>query len=226
MNPADPEADPRRTQPVGEREWKRVSVTCDHEPVELQALVIALEDDLAARRFDERCVQVAVEIVRRLEEEEPALSSGVRGLEHRREADLLDRGRDLASQPERRVARLRHAGGGQHAPHHHLVGHRVRRLRADPGQSERLCDGGHDRDGAVGRDGQDAVDAVPPADVGDRVDVLEVDDLGRVGVCEPDGVRLAVNGDHAEAELLGAQDRAPLVSTSADEEDGLHMARY
>ena len=38
----------------------------------------------------------------------------------------------------------------------------------------------------------------------------------------PGASRIAVDRDHAEAELLGLQDRPALVAPCADEEDGLH----
>ena len=55
-----------------------------------------------------------------------------------------------------------------------------------------------------------------------RVDVGEVDHEPAVGLGEPERVGVAVDRDHAQAELLGPQDRAPLVAPGADEEDGLH----
>jgi hypothetical protein len=39
---------------------------------------------------------------------------------------------------------------------------------------------------------------------------------------EPGRVRVSVDGDDAQSELLRAQDRAPLVAPRADEENGLH----
>ena len=79
-------------------------------------------------------------------------------------------------------ARLRHTRLGEAATHRDLVRHQVRGRRADPGQTEPLGHRGHDGHGAVGRDGQHAVDGVPPADLGNCVDVLEVDDLRHVGL--------------------------------------------
>ena len=96
--------------------------------------------------------------------------------------------------------------------------------RADRGQAEAL---GHRRDdgnGAVGGDGQRAVDRVAPGDLGHRVDVGEVDRLGDVGDLQPERVGVAVDGDDANALVARLQDRAPLVAPGADEEDGLHTA--
>ena len=96
----------------------------------------------------------------------------------------------------------------------------MRRLDADPGQAERLGDGGDDGHGAVGRDGQDAVDRVPPRDLGDGGDVREVDRLGDVRHLQPRRVGVPIDGDDAQPQLLRAQDRAALMPAGADEEDG------
>ena len=101
----------------------------------------------------------------------------------------------------------------------------MRGLGADPGQAERLGDGRHDGNSAVGRDGEHAVDGVAAADLGDRGDVREVDGLAGVGDLQARRIGVAVDRDGAEAELLRPQDRAALVAPGADEEDGLHVAR-
>ena len=121
--------------------------------------------------------------------------------------------------------RLRDAVLGEPPAHRDLVRHQVRGLPADPGQAEILGDGRHDRDGPVGRDGEDAVDAVAAPDRGYRRGVGEVDDLADVGDPEPRCVRVAVDGDDANAELARALDRATLVPACADEQDGLHGPR-
>ena len=66
---------------------------------------------------------------------------------------------------------------------------------------------------------------MPAGDLGDRVDVGEVDRLGDVGDLQPERVGVAVDGDDANALLARLQDRAPLVAPGADEEDGLHTGR-
>jgi hypothetical protein len=58
-------------------------------------------------------------------------------------------------------------------------------------------------------------------DLEHAVDVLEVDDLRDVGERETERVGIAVDGDDSEPEGPGALDRSPLVTTGADEEDGL-----
>jgi hypothetical protein len=67
---------------------------------------------------------------------------------------------------------------------------------------------------------------VPAAGLGHRVDVHEVDHLGNVGLVEPERVRIAVDRDNAQPELLRPSDRAPLMPARADEENGsFHAAR-
>ena len=96
---------------------------------------------------------------------------------------------------------------------------------ADRRQAEPLRHRRHDGHGAIGGDGQRAVDRVAAGDLGDRVDVGEVDRLCDVGDLEPERVGVAVDGDDANPLLPRLQDRAPLVAPGADEEDGLHTAR-
>jgi hypothetical protein len=60
---------------------------------------------------------------------------------------------------------------------------------------------------------------VPAPDLDDAVHVAEVDDLGDVGLGEPGCLGVPVDPDDVEAELAGANDRAPLVPAGADEED-------
>ena len=101
----------------------------------------------------------------------------------------------------------------------------MRDVGADRRQAEALGHRRDDGDGAVGGDGQHAVDRVAARDLGHRVDVREVDDLGDVGDRKPGRVGVAVDGDDAKAALARLQDRAALVAAGADEEDRLHDAR-
>ena len=125
---------------------------------------------------------------------------------------------------DRGPRRLRHAGLGEGAPHQRLVRHALGRRRADAGQPERLGDGGDHRHGAIGRDRQHAVDPVPLGGGDHALDVLEVDRLGDVGLLQPERVGVAVDADHAQAELARALDRAALVPSRADEEHAAHGA--
>src|SRR5262249_6656856 len=68
--------------------------------------------------------------------------------------------------------------------------------------------------------GEHALDLVPAGDVDDRLDMDEVDHLGRVRLGEPGRVRVPVDRNDPQPELLRAQDRAPLVASRADAEDG------
>ena len=170
-------------------------------------------------------MDVPVELVLRLDVEDPALAAGVGRLQHRRDADGVERGPGALHVTGAGEARLRHARVGERAAHRDLVRHQVGGLGADSREPERLCDRCDDRHGAVGRDGEDAVDAVAPRDLGDPCDVREVDRLAHIGHLQAGRIGVAVDGDGTEAELLRPQDRAALVAPGADEEDGLHVAR-
>ena len=96
------------------------------------------------------------------------------------------------------------------------------RFDTDPGQTTRLGDGRDDRDRPVGADCQDAVQLEALRRLEHRSDVREVDHLRNVGFGETRGLGVPVDRCHPEPELLGAQDRAPLMAAGADEENGLH----
>ena len=95
--------------------------------------------------------------------------------------------------------RLRDPRLGEPPAHRNLVRHQVRGLAADPREAEFLGHGGDHGDGAIGGNGEHAVDRVPPADLRHAGDVGEVDDLRDVGNCEPRCVRVPVHGDDAHA---------------------------
>ena len=170
-------------------------------------------------------MEVAVEVVLALEPEDATLPARVGRLQHGRQPDRLQRAPALCERAHGGERRLRHAVVRERASHHDLVAHPLGHARADRGQAEAL---GHRRDdgnGAVGGDGQRAVDRVPPGDLGHRVDVGEVDRLRDVGDLKPERVGVAVDGDDANALVARLHDRAPLVAPGADEEDGLHTGR-
>ena len=225
MRPPDAEADSRRAQPVRQRQQLDLSVARDRETVQLEPVVERLDNCLAAAGLRQRGVEVRVEIVRRIEPEDAALPARVGGLEHRGQAGRLQC-RVLLAQPAQSCERrLRNAALREQAPHRDLVRHQVSGLRADPRQAERLGHSGDDRDRAVRGHGQHAVDFVPASGVGDGLDVGEVDDVPLVGRREAGRVRVAVDGDDAQAELARALDRTPLVPSRADHEDrSLHSA--
>ena len=160
VDPADAEADPGRAQPVGQRERKGLAAASDHDPVQLEAVVEAFDDRLLRRRLGERGMHVGVELVLRLDVEDPALAAGVGRLQHRRHPDHVEGGARAQHVACAREAGLRHARVGERAPHRDLVRHQMGGLGPDPGESQRLGDGGDDRHSPVGRDGQHSVDAV------------------------------------------------------------------
>jgi hypothetical protein len=170
-------------------------------------------------------VEVTLEVSEGTKQEEPALPSGIGRLEHGGEADRVGCGCSFSPRADGRELGLGHTALGQTAPHRHLVRHQVRRTTADPGQTEVLGDCGDDRHRPIRRDREHAVDAVSPRDVDDRLDVDEVDHLRRIGLGEPGSVRVPVDGHDAQAQLLRAQDRAPLMASRADEEDRFHSRR-
>jgi SAM-dependent methyltransferase len=126
----------------------------------------------------------------------------------------------LGDIPQRGEARLRDAVVAERPTHRDLVRDAPRRLGADARQAESLRQRGHDRHGTIGRDRHHALDGVPPPDLGDRVQILEVDGLAHRRVGKPRRVRVAVDCDDAHAELERAQDRLALVPACTDEEEG------
>ena len=167
-------------------------------------------------------MEVGVQVVSRVEPEDAALPARVRGFEHARDSDGADGGSPLSEIAGRREPRLWHARLGERAAHADLVRHQMRRRRPDRREREPLGDRRHHRDGAVRRHGERAVHAVPPRDLGDGVDVHEVDRFRYVGRSEPRCVRVPVDGDDTKPAIARLQDRPPLVASGAHEEDGLH----
>ena len=214
MNPADSEADPRRAQAIRQRQGRDPAGPRDREPVQLDPLVVALDDRLLARRLGQRGMEMRLEVLDRVEPEDAALASGIRGLQHSREPDGLGGRIGLVQRAGGREPRLRHPCLGQAPPHRHLVRHQMGGVGSDSRQPERLGDRGDHGNRAVGGDGENPVDCMAPPCLGDRGDVHEVDNLGQVGLA------VSVDRDHAQAELPRPPDRAPLVPARADEENG------
>jgi hypothetical protein len=225
VGPADAEADPRRPQPIGERQQLDVTAARDHQAVELEPFLEALDDRLLGRRLGQRPVEVPLEVVQRVEPEDAALATRVGRLQHGREPDSARGAARLVQRPHRREARLRDAGVGEEPAHGDLVGHHLRGLGADPGQPEGVGDLRHDRDGPVGRDREHTVDAVLASNVGHAGDVREIDHLEDVGLAAAERLRVAIHRDDPEAALAGLGDRSALVSAGADEQDAFHDAR-
>ena len=190
------EAGPLRPQPVGERDDLRIAAAHDHEPVDLEAFVEALDDRLLVRGLGERRVQAGLEVVDAAQEGEPALARAVGRLEHGGEPDRVERVLSLVDRAHGGELRLRDAGLRQAAAHRDLVRDSVRDVAADPRQAELLGYRGDDRDGAVGGDGDDPVDLVLAPELGERGDV-EVADLADVRLREPRRFGVPVGGDDA-----------------------------
>ena len=161
-----------------------------------------------------------VEVVLALDPEDAALAARVGRLQHRRHAHVAQGGAGLVHRPERGEARLGDARLGEPAAHRDLVRHQVRDAGADRGEPEPL---GHGRDhghGPVGADRQRAVDFVALRHFASTAATSEKSTTSATSAaCEAERVRVAVDADDAEAELLRPLDRAPLVPARTDEED-------
>ena len=144
---------------------------------------------------------MALHVVERLAEEEPALAGRVRRLEHGGKPDRSCGGTCLLQGPDGGEARLRDAGVGELPPHRDLVRHQVCGLGPDPRQVERLGDGSDDRYRTIGRVRQHPVDAVPTPGLDDGRDVEDVHDLAGVGDREPRCVGVPVDRDDSHAQL-------------------------
>jgi hypothetical protein len=101
----------------------------------------------------------------------------------------------------------------------------VRGRAPDPRERQILGDRCDDRDGAVGGNREDAVDAVPATHIRDGFDVREVDDLAEIRLEQTRCTLVAVDGHDAEPPGPRMLDRAALMTSGADEEDGLHARR-
>ncbi len=225
MHPADPEADSRRAKAVGERQQRRLASARDDDPVHLDAVDEGLDQRFVRRRLVQCFFEVSFQILHAVHAENRALSTRVHGLENGGKPGRRECLSGVLGRANRGVRRLRDSRLGEHAAHLELVGHPVRGVDSDTREAELVRHGGNDRHGAVGRDRQHTVDALSAADLGDRGNVGEVHDLGDVGRGEPGRVRIAIDGDDSQVACACVLDRAALVATCADEEDGLHGGR-
>ena len=220
VDPADAEPDAGRPQPVGERQRDRLAGAREHDAVHLDPLDELLEDRLAARRRRERLVQVrsmsSTDSTRKTPRWPPE------------SAGLSTAGKPTSSAARRRseserTAAKRGCGTPASASRARIATLCVIRCAVStpmPGQPARLGDRGDDRHGAVGADGQDAVELDACRRLEHGVDVREVDHLRDVGLLQPERVRVAVDRRDAQSQLLRPQDRPALVAPGADEEDG------
>ncbi len=225
MNPADAESDARWPESIRQRHNLGRTPARDHDPVHLRPLDETLEDALLLGGFRQRCMEVAVEIVFALDPEDASLAARVGRLQDTGEANGLERAPALDERADGGERRLRHAFLGKSATHDNLVPHPVRNRRADRRQAEAFGHRGDDRNRAIGRDGQRAVDAVASRYLRHRIDVREVDGLPDVGGLKAKCVGVPVDGDDTDALFPRLQDRTPLVAPGADEEDSLHRDR-
>ena len=221
VDPADAEADARRAQPVGERQRDRLAVRA------------------RSRSRSSRCRRRTPRGSPRRSATPSAPRAGARRSSSSDSTRKTPRwppesaGLSTAGKPTssaaRRVsaidrtrgeARLRHARVGEPRAHRDLVRHQVRRLDADPGQPARLGDRGDDRDGAVGADGQHAVELEPRRRLEHRGRVGEVDDLRDVRLCEAERVGLRSTAATRRPSSFARRIARRWWRPGADEEDG------
>ena len=176
-------------------------------------------------RLPERLVEAGVEFVRRFELANPSLTARVGGLDHAGKADSSRGCLGFLERARRPEAWLRHARLLEPPSHVDLVGQHARGFGADAPQSEILGNGCHCWHGSVGRDREHAVRADTACGLDRDRNFAEVDRLEDVGIVLRDGLRVPVEGDHAVAERLRAQDGGALVASGAEHEDRLHLGR-
>ena len=226
MDPADAEADAGRTQPVRERHERRLSasraitIPFSSMPSTNASRIASRVGDsaIASSRSRSSSSRLSMRKTARC----PPESTGFRP---RGTGPLRVRRRRRCCERRPREGRLREARARRATRRiASLCVSRCAVADADSRQAELLRDSGDDRDGAVGRDREHAVDPMRRATSSDRVNVREVDDLGDVG--REQTWRLARSGRPRRREGRGARvlDRAPLMAPRADEEDGLHGA--
>ena len=226
VDPADAEADARRAQPVGERD---AAARSPSRAITIPFISVpsANASTIASPvgRLGERRVQVRVEVVGGLEAEDAALAARVGRLEHRREADRLERG----ARPRRgaRTAAKRGCGTPASASVRRIATLCVIRCAVSvpiPGRPSASATAATTGTARSAETVSTPSTRVPARRLAHRVEVGEVDHLGGVGREQPGCLRVAVDRDDAQAELARLHDRAALVPAGADEEDGLHRA--
>ncbi len=155
VHPADPEADSRWAEPVGERQQRRLASARDHDPVHLDAVHERLHHRLVRRRLEERVSEISLEVVRAVDSKDRSLAAGVDGLENRREPGRRER-RSVTSPAgaNRGKRRLRNPRLRERVPHRQLVRHSVGGIDPDTREPQLVRHRGHDRNGAVCRDRQ------------------------------------------------------------------------
>ena len=198
----------------------------DHDPVQLEPVVEALDDRLVGLRLGERDVQMRVELVLRLDVEDAALAARVGGLQHRRDAGRVERGARALQVARSGEPRLRHAARPRASAASRSCassGARSRgRSRAARASSATAATTGTARSAETVSTPSTAWRRATSVTASTSVKSTASPTSAAV---EPGRVRVAVDGDDAKAELLRTQDRATLVAPRADEEDRAHVAR-
>ena len=225
VDPADAEADARRTQPIGERDRRRLAVPGDHDAVQLDPLDELLQERLVGRRLRDRLRQVALDFLARFDPKDGPLSSRVDRLQDGRERDRCECGVDVRAGAEARVRRLRQACGAECVAHGALVRQEVRGVRADSRQAESLRDRRHHRNGAICRHRQRPIDTHGAGDFDDLRHGREVDDLRDVRRCETRCVPVAVDCSDTQSARACLLDRTPLMAPCAYEQNRRHGRR-
>ena len=133
---------------------------------------------------------------------------------------------DVGLGPECRERRLRQPGAAERLAHRPLVRQKPGGLGADSGKAELLRDGGDDGHRPVGGHRQHPVRACPASGADHGLHVNEVHDLGDVGGGETRGVAVPVDSRDAQPANTRLFDRAALMPSRADEEDGRHGGRW
>ena len=174
----------------------------------------------------ERLVQVRVDLVERLDAEDAALAARVGRLEHGREPDLVGGAPRLGDRPHARrsaaAARPRRRAGVRIAI---LCVIRCAVSTPIPGSPRASATA------ATTGTARSALTVITPSSLIRAVALSTAaaseksTTFAMSASARPGRVRVAVDRDHAQAELLRLQDRAALVAPGADEEDGLHAER-
>ena len=145
-------------------------------------------------------MQVRLDVVDRVDEEDPALAARVGRLQHRREADLVGRAMPLGQRPQRREPRLRHALLGERA-----AASRPCASSGAPSRRRSPAARAPRRSPATTGTARSA-DTVSTPSIGSsatavehRVDVREVDDEAAVGLREPERVGVPIDGERPAA---------------------------
>ncbi len=179
---------------------------------------------LVRRRLRERGVQVAVEVFERPQLEQPALPTGVGRFSTAGKPTVSAAG---PASRRTRTAANRGCGTPPSARRRRIATLWVIRCAVAepiPGRPELLRHRRHDRHCPVCGDRQHAVDAGRTRNRDHRLDLREIDHVRVVGMRQPNRLRIAVDRDDPQPELLGPQDRAPLMAARTDEKDALHGA--